>query len=315
MKKSIIKLGILFFCKAAIILAAAPLLALTGCESEQESGTEFVTPADAGTIDGPEGFYVGEQAILTAPDVEYATSYKWYKESTPIAGQTGKTLEVSEEGIYRVAGVNWLGEGKASPAKAMRTLTFTDRLVGEWECKEFWVQFDQATQTDRIYTNDHTVYIERTGDLWENKIAIYNFFEANPPGTYTAFAETIVYNGEILKANGDTVVAIVDEATKTILIPTSWRFTPSWMMDINTELCPMIYDSAWEDNWGEVFPPQYVEDLPDGGFKVELVVGPLVAYIGQEQTPYHYSYMIAETSSTGYFDRLAVAIGTTWTKK
>jgi hypothetical protein len=233
----------------------------------------------------------------------------------PLIGETGNTLTVSAAGTYRVAGVNSLGEGKASPAKTIRALTFTDRLVGEWDCKEFWVQQDPATQADKLYTNDHTVYIIRTGELWENKIAIYNFFEANPPGTYTAFAETITNGEHTIRANGDTVVATVDEENKKILIPTSWQFTPTWVMGLNTELCPMIYDSNYSDNVGEAFPPQTVVELPDGGLKVEMVVGPLVAYIGKEQTPYPYTYLIAQTASIGYVSRFAVGIGTTWTKR
>lgn len=303
------------FFAAALVVASAVAVTTAGCQKAPEGIPGGVTPADAGAVDGPEGFYAGETALLTAPEVDYATSYKWYRGSAPIEGQTGSTLVVSEVGIYRVAGVNEYGEGKASPAKPVRELTFTDRLVGEWDCKEYWVKFASEQDAEgTLYNNDHKVYIVRTGDLWENKIAIYNFFEANPPGTYTAFAETITNGGQVIMANGDTVVATVDEENRQILIPTSWQFTPTWQLGLNTELCPMIYDSAWSDNVGEAFPPQNVEELAGGSLKVKLVVGPLIAYIGQDQVPYPYSYMIAQTASTGYVSKFAVAIGTVWTK-
>ena len=300
-----------------ILVLGAAILAFAGCEQaalELPEDGFAVTPADAGALSGPEGFYEGGTATLTVPEVEYATSYKWYKGNSAIEGQTGRTLTVSEIGVYRAAGVNSMGEGAASPAKIIRTLTFTDKLVGEWSCKEYWVRFESESDPGTLYSNDHTVYIIRTGEPWENKIAIYNFFEANPPGTYTAFAETITNGVQIIKANGDTVVATVDEENRQILIPTGWQFTPTWELGLGTELCPMIYDSNYADNLGEAFPPQDVEELPDGGLKLEMVVGPLLAYIGPSQVPHPYTYMITQTSSIGYWRRFAVAIGTTWTK-
>jgi hypothetical protein len=302
---------------ACALLAAFTAIVLGGCKKVMDyTGLAIVLPADAAAISGPEGFYSDETATLTAPEIQYADSYIWYFGSDVIEGETDDSIEVSEPGTYRVAGVNALGEGKASPAKAMRLLNYADRLVGEWECKEYWVMPETETQSETLYNNDHTVTIIRTGAPEDNKIAIVNFFEANPPGTYSAFAETIVYEGTTMKANGDTVVAEVDSENRTILIPTSWKFLPSWEVSLDTELHPMVYDSDYADNVGEPFPPQQIVETEDGRLQIKFVVGPLIAEIGADRTPYPQTYMIAAVSPTyGYVTRYARAIGTTWTKK
>lgn len=306
--KNILKTA-LFALSLAFIAAA-----VGGCESAAaDDGIIPAMPADASEIAGPEGFYDGETATLTIEEIPYADSYKWYKGNDEIADATGLTLTVSEEGIYRVAGVNEAGEGKASPAKSIRQLTFTDRWVGEWACTERWIEPGQNGAADALHTNDHTVTIIRTGDLDEHKIAIVNFFEANPPGTYTAFANTILWNGQIQAASGDTVVAVIDELNETMQIPTGWLMTPSWMKGFNTALCPLIYDSSYADNVGEDFPPQKFVEEEDGTIRMVMETGPIMATVGSQQIPF--TYMIALTSNAqGYETLVASAIGTVWTK-
>lgn len=297
---------------AFAVLSVVVLTVAAGCDDGEVLST---TPADATTIAGPDGFFEGETAGLTVEKIPYATSYRWYKGGEVIPGATGRTLTVSEIGVYRVAGVNALGEGKASPAKSIRALTFTDRWVGEWDCTEYWVKPGENGAPEELYNNNHKVTIIRTGDLSENKIAIVNFFEANPPGTYSAFATTYVYEGVTYPANGDTIVATVDEENKTMQIPTAWFFTPTWKPGLNTELCPLIYDSGFADNVGEAFPPQQFVEEADGTLKMVMKTGSLVATVGSEQTEYNQTYMIALTSSaTGYLTHFARAIGTVWTK-
>lgn len=305
-----------FIKTVALALLASGAVLSVGCDKSDDSALSLVLPADATEISGPDGYYEGEPAEITAPEIEYADTYVWYEGNRVIPGATERTLVVSEEGIYRVAGVNELGEGKASPAKPMRLLTFTDRLTGDWDCTEFWVQPGENEAQDTYQRNPHVITIIRTGELWENKIAIVNFFQANPPGYYSAFAELLVYDGVYYTAKGDTVVATVDEETRTIRIPTGWQFTPSWTLGTTTELCPMIYDSSYADNYGEAFPPQEVTELEDGTLRVNMVVGPLVAYVGSDQTPYPHTYMIATTSSNyGFVRRIANVFGTVWTKR
>jgi hypothetical protein len=302
---------------ACALVAGLGATMLGGCEKLMDyTGLTIVLPADAAAISGPEGFFGNETVTLTAPEIEYADAYVWYFGDKVIDGETGRTIEVSDTGTYRVAGRNALGEGTASPAKILRLLNYADRLVGEWECKEYWVTTESQMVPETLYNNDHTVTIIRTGAPEENKIAIVNFFEANPAGTYSAFAETVVYEGVTMKANGDTVVATVDSENRTILIPTAWKFLPSWDVSLETELCPMVYDSGYADNVGVPFPPQQIVETEDGRLQIKFVVGPLTAEIGADRTKYPQTYMIAATSPTyGYVTRFARAIGTTWTKK
>lgn len=92
----------------------------------QEQSVEFsqlgrssVPPAAAGTIEGKEEGARGETIALTIAPIEGATSYRWYKDGVELQTGEERTLNVTEGGTYKVAGLNASGLGPASPDKVV----------------------------------------------------------------------------------------------------------------------------------------------------------------------------------------------------
>jgi len=80
-------------------------------------GRSSAPPAAAGTIEGKDEGAMGETIVLTIAPIEGATAYTWYKDGDEIQTTDERTLNVTESGIYKVAGVNISGIGAASPDK------------------------------------------------------------------------------------------------------------------------------------------------------------------------------------------------------
>ena len=73
-------------------------------------------PAPAGAIIGAHANDCpSEEVELTVGAIAGATSYKWYKDGAEIVGAIAISYTVTESGVYKVAGVNAIGEGDASP--------------------------------------------------------------------------------------------------------------------------------------------------------------------------------------------------------
>ena len=83
-------------------------------------GRASVPPAAAGTIEGKTEGSRGETITLTIATIEGATSYRWYKDGVEIQTSEAQTLDVTESGKYKVAGLNAAGLGEASPEKEVK---------------------------------------------------------------------------------------------------------------------------------------------------------------------------------------------------
>lgn len=80
-------------------------------------GRSSEPPAAAGTIEGKDEGAMGETVVLTIAPIEGATSYAWYKDGVEVQTSEERTLNVTETGTYKVAGVNISGAGAFSPDK------------------------------------------------------------------------------------------------------------------------------------------------------------------------------------------------------
>lgn len=82
-------------------------------------GRSSEPPAAAGTIEGKDEGAMGETVVLTIAPIEGATSYTWYKDGNEVQTSEDRTLNVTETGTYKVAGVNISGTGTFSPDKTV----------------------------------------------------------------------------------------------------------------------------------------------------------------------------------------------------
>ncbi len=102
---------------ALTMLCALPLFTACGSNEENEptpapKPVEKVLPADAGAITLTE--QEDGSVLLSVEPIEHAESYNWYKEGESVQHTASRTYLATESGMYKVAGVNADGEGKAS---------------------------------------------------------------------------------------------------------------------------------------------------------------------------------------------------------
>jgi hypothetical protein len=100
------------FLLAALIASAALFVA---CGSDKDKPA---MPAQASVLGDATNVCPATTVVLTARATN-ATSFAWYNGSEKINGATGATCAVSVTGTYYAAGVNDVGEGAKSEAKAV----------------------------------------------------------------------------------------------------------------------------------------------------------------------------------------------------
>jgi hypothetical protein len=107
--KSVIRFAAVF---AAFAFAA---LCSSSCEQTTDGGEGDGLPLAAGNITGPTEVVEGKSIELTTGTIHGATTYKWSRDGVEVQNTGSKILTVTAGGTYRVAGVNTVGEGVASP--------------------------------------------------------------------------------------------------------------------------------------------------------------------------------------------------------
>jgi hypothetical protein len=103
------------FRRCAMMFAAVAFAALSAVScGDKEEPQEKRLPADAGVISGPTEIENGGSIDISIAAIENATTYKWYKDGSQVQNTESRTMKVTSAGLYKVAGVNADGEGKAS---------------------------------------------------------------------------------------------------------------------------------------------------------------------------------------------------------
>lgn len=107
--------------KSTITISAGALQELVEIS---QLGRSSEPPAAAGAIEGKDEGAMGETVVLTIAPIEGATAYTWYKDGNEIQTSDERVLNVTESGVYKVAGVNIAGTGAFSPDKKVTIDTF-----------------------------------------------------------------------------------------------------------------------------------------------------------------------------------------------
>jgi hypothetical protein len=110
--------------------------------------TPTAVPADAGNITGDTSGSKGSVVSLSIGKIENAVTYKWYKDGVMVQNTASMTYDARESGAYKVAGVNNVGEGKAS---AEHTVTFADATLGVNKFSYDGQTFDFEQQNITVY--------------------------------------------------------------------------------------------------------------------------------------------------------------------
>ena len=207
--------------------------------------TEVPAPGPAGAITGPT---TGEGSVeLTAPTIENATTYAWYKDGSKIANATAKTYTATESGKYQVAGVNSVGvEGEKSPEHEV-TITgdpgtqFVDELVGTWEVSGFiWI--NPQTGDPTVYRDEHELIITKVDN---NRVLISGMLDL---ANLYPDDDTV-----------DEVYGTVDNEAKTLSIA-SQQMVPTWDADgWDVYMCSVV-SLTFAECWGVGFENLTVED-------------------------------------------------------
>lgn len=128
------------------------ILSVFSCSNDDlDTTTETTVPADAGVISGTEAPATGEKVLLSVDDIQGAKTYRWYKDGEKFQDTETNEVQVTESGIYSVAGVNSVGEGKHSPDK---TVTFDANkfmfydAVASYEGGDYNKAYDVTLTTD-----------------------------------------------------------------------------------------------------------------------------------------------------------------------
>ena len=254
--------------------------------------TEVPAPGAAGEITGPTS---GEGSVeLTAPDIENATTYAWYKDGSKISNATAKTYTVTSSGKYQVAGVNRVGvEGAKSPEHEVEITgdpgtLFIDELVGTWEVTGFiWI--NPQTGDPKVYRDEHEVIITKVDNT---TVLISGIIDM--PNLYPEAATV------------DEVYGTVNNDAKTLSIAAQ-QMLPTWDSDgWSVSLCSMV-SLTFAECWGVGFENLTVENgsiaLWKDGAKRGTVDGvdSFGSLIGLTQDPddtsktYWYSWHYADT--------------------
>ncbi|MDR2449820.1 MAG: BACON domain-containing protein [Prevotellaceae bacterium] len=104
-----------------------------GAEGAKSAGKTVIIdpcpPADAGTIIGDD-FGVCN-SVLTAPEIEHATIYTWYKGAQIVQTGASRSYTATESGYYSVVGSNINGTGAPSPQKQVTIRSCLDFGYGK----------------------------------------------------------------------------------------------------------------------------------------------------------------------------------------
>lgn len=119
--------------------------------SEPEPDSEL--PADAGEISQEE--QEDGSILLSVEEIEGAETYRWYKDDEEVQNTEERTYLAQESGVYKVAGVNDVGEGKASPSVTVEIgdvfNILTEEIIEDEELRN-WISQNLAGGSD-TYTN------------------------------------------------------------------------------------------------------------------------------------------------------------------
>ncbi len=273
---------------------------MVACEKENVGGDPSKFPAVAGeiTVSGP--LYDGYSITLSIDEIAEAITYKWYKDGLQYQNTASRELTVSEQGIYRVAGVNKQGEGVSSPEQEIVFSTeklLIDRMVGTWNAKEY-IAFPN---NNSVRFNNHTVTIRKVDD---KTVEISNFTWRNYPDPTGA--------GEI----GDTLKAQIDNENSTMYILPPAQFLPTWVEDYATLLLP-AFSEVTSENVGRQFPLQTVTEDGNGGLRIVFYTGDHTKNINANGTTITVpiTYYVATTQRGFFTGTLAYYMDTVWTKQ
>jgi hypothetical protein len=173
-------------------------------------------PAKA-TVSGKSKNDCPETTVTLTAAATGAASFKWYNGNTEIAGATGKDYVVTATGTYYAAGVNNIGEGDKSDAKAVEIVTceggdlLIDKLVGEWEGVSVFVFYNSSTQQWNAADIIHSISVTKVN----NTTLKLN----NCTGKSEMLQDPTVL--------GDEVLVTVNNSNNTITFP-STKVEPSW---------------------------------------------------------------------------------------
>lgn len=140
----------------AFSLAAVAGLMLSGCDKEETA----LLPGDAGVI--TQTAQEDGSVLLSIDEIANAKTYNWYKNGESVQNTDSRTYLAVESGLYKVAGVNANGEGKASEEVSVEIIEPDPELPEEYNIlsEEFipnaafreWIKTNIAGGKD-TYTN------------------------------------------------------------------------------------------------------------------------------------------------------------------
>lgn len=279
------------FCVALSVISVA-------CDNGGSETPAEKLPAAAGIIEGPDKVMEGYSITLSVGHIDGADTYKWTKDGAHIQHSVSRTLEVTEVGVYRVAGVNSGGTGEPSEPKTVVLSDekfLIDRMVGKWDVTEYIANGFNGNVTE----NNHVITITK---IDSETVEISNLTWRNYPNDEGEF--------------GDTVSATIDSDAGTMTIFPNSEFTPTWVEDYATILSPAIHTSPGE-NLGLAFPAQTFTEDENGKLKVEIITGDLTKQLnlGSETITVPVSYLVTTMRASVYTGTLAYYLGTTWVKQ
>ena len=181
----------------------------TGVKSDGKVVTinSCATPPAKATITGDsENTCPATSVILTATATD-ATSYKWYKGSSIISGETGNTYTVTQSGTYYAVGINANGTGNQSDGKAVTISTCiavpaTATISGNSTNSCSGTDGQSVTLT--ASATGATSYIWRNGSTPLSETG--NTFVVNQTGTY--YVKGVNVSGAGTESAGKTVTIV-----------------------------------------------------------------------------------------------------------
>lgn len=223
---------------------------------------------------------------LSITELPHATSYKWYLNNVAISGADQSSYTATESGLYKVAGVNAVGEGQASPEKEITGISqLIDKLVGTWTVAEYVIN-----NVDKVIQNDHDIVISKVSPT---QVKISNLMNVENLGI------------------GDEFTATINNINKTLTLDAMQPIVPSWHEEYLSFLIPM-YSDTYSDGYGVPFPASPVLEI-NGKYTIEIVGGSGYSIIVMgERLPASWAILAVQNNDIkGGFIH---GIGTTWTK-
>ncbi len=160
-------------------------------------------PAAAGTISGPTEVEEGSSIELSIATITGAETYKWYKDGVEVQNSASRILTVNAAGVYKVAGVNSVGEGTASadhtvtlinldtPPAAAGTISGPSE-VAEGGSIELSIGEIARAETYKWYKDGVEVQNDASRTLTVTEVGTYKVAGVNAYGEGTASADHVV---------------------------------------------------------------------------------------------------------------------------